>query len=531
MVAYYSTVATDDVLYCLNDIWTNSTKTTLAYNIYNIYLSYTNLQYTGTATSFTSYYEYKLNGQLYSNVDYVIRFLTGKTNVVMGSTSGVISSYTLPIVGQSNTFCLPLIKIPVDATDMAFGIQMTTTGTDGNSNTLTQTMLLSNASTFKSNIFDVGTKNTSTVLPSLDVSSLSTVLPSGVSLMSSPTASSSPLSLSTNDYRTLIMTTMNNVYSYYNVDLYTTTFTDLKDNPTVGNAKIYFKTNILPTSSDAVGLGCWFVESGTNSISSSPKCYTTSAQNILVSAKMNNFATVGLNTALNSSTNYTLTPSSTNNLPSVYIYSSALYPVHPYGTFPSKTVTQLSGYVASNPSSITASTINGTLKTTTSKSTSNPLGPGSVAYLFDNSVLFAAGDAEGYTPVARECLDIFFGHPDENGIYHHHIIGPMITDWCLSTTMRVIGFMTDGYPLVAPFLVKDTSESAGYRFIKTSDLNKYHGLEGKFSMTMPAGVSFSNGSLTVSQNSVTLNYTFVYVSSFDFPFTTSAFYGTAAITQ
>jgi hypothetical protein len=233
MVAYYSTVATDDVLYCLNDIWTNSTKTTLAYNIYNIYLSYTNLQYTGTATSFTSYYEYKLNGQLYSNVDYVIRFLTGKTNVVMGSTSGVISSYTLPIVGQSNTFCLPLIKIPVDATDMAFGIQMTTTGTDGNSNTLTQTMLLSNASTFKSNIFDVGTKNTSTVLPSLDVSSLSTVLPSGVSLMSSPTASSSPLSLSTNDYRTLIMTTMNNVYSYYNVDLYTTTFTDLKDNPTV----------------------------------------------------------------------------------------------------------------------------------------------------------------------------------------------------------------------------------------------------------------------------------------------------------
>jgi hypothetical protein len=40
-----------------------------------------------------------------------------------------------------------------------------------------------------------------------------------------------------------------------------------------------------------------------------------------------------------------------------------------------------------------------------------------------------------------------------------------------------------------------------------------------------------NGSLTVSQNSVTLNYTFVYVSSFDFPFTTSAFYGTAAKTQ
>jgi hypothetical protein len=56
-------------------------------------------------------------------------------------------------------------------------------------------------------------------------------------------------------------------------------------------------------------------------------------------------------------------------------------------------------------------------------------------------------------------------------------------------------------------------------------------LEGKFSMTMPADVSFSNGSLTVSQNSVTLNYTFVYVSSFDFPFTTSAFYGTAAKTQ
>jgi len=95
-----------------------------------------------------------------------------------------------------------------------------------------------------------------------------------------------------------------------------------------------------------------------------------------------------------------------------------------------------------------------------------------------------------------------------------------MTNWCMSTTIRVIGFLTDGYPLVAPFLIKDTSQSTGYRFVRISDLNKYHGLEGSFTVTIPISTS--------STTTTTLTYMFMYVTTYDFPFTTSAFYGKPA---
>jgi hypothetical protein len=529
MTVFYSTITpTDDAIYLFNDVWSSyTTRSTQTYNIYNVYISYYKLAYTGTATKFTSYYEYcDSTGTLKTNVDYTITFFSGSTSVVMGSTTGTITKYTLPFQGMSGTFCLPLIPIPTTATNIAFGIQLiTTTGT------YTQTVKKSTSTsinytdstymrTFISNIYDNETLEYSTSFPSVTVNYVSTKLPSGVSMFSaSPSATSTPISggITLNNYRTLIFTTLNSLYSYYNVTLYTTSFSDLADNPASGKAKLYFSSVTTPTPKAAVGLGCWFIPS--SSTTATPSCYTSSTPNISLTSKMNNFTTYGLDTTLISSASYKVTPSKKTiagvSYPMVTV-SGNLYPVHPYGTFPSSTVRQLSAYVATNPKSILSQSLSADLVASTS-STSQPLSAGVIGYLFDNAGLYAAGDADGYTPITLECLDMFFGHPDSSSLYHHHFIGPTMTNWCISTTLRIIGFVSDGYPLVAPFLIMDTSESIGYRFVKTSDLNKYHGLEGSFTIAMPDS--------TTSTTTTSLTYGFIYVTTYDFPFTTSAFYG------
>ena len=537
MTVYYSTVTTeDDVLYMLNDVWADSAKTVQSYCVYNVYIAYNSLinpTKTGTITSFTSYYEYcGSDGKLYSNVDYVATFMTGSVAALMSSTTGAQTTYSMPMSNQSNTFCLPMIPIPMSATNIAFGIQMTVNGT-----TYTQTVKMSPSSTpnytdtgymctFQSNIYDSTQTENSTVLPAVKAS-LTTALPSGVSLFStSPSASSTPITMSTNEYRTLLLTYLNSAYSYYDVNLYTTKFSSLKDNPPVGSAMIYYNKSVTPTPSNAVALGCWFVNQGNTSINATPQCYNaTSATYVCMTNKMNNFTSYGLNNTFSSQAAYSLKPSIVNTTSQVALACSVMYPVHPYGTFPTSSVTQLSAKVATNPATIksySVSTLSTALSPTSTRSTTNYLTAGMIGYLFDNTILFAAGDADGYTPFARECLDIFFGHPDPSGYYHHHFIAPTMTNWCLSNTMRVIGFLNDGYPLVAPFIVKDTNSTNQYRYITTSDLNKYHGLEGSFSFTLSA-VSSSSSSTTTP---VTLSYSFIYVATFDFPFTASAYYGT-----
>ena len=536
MTVFYSTVTnTDDVIYLFNDVWSDySTRSATTYDIYNVYIAYKELEYTGTPTKFTSYYEYcDSTGKLKINVDYTVTFFVGSTNVVKSSTKGTISSYKLPLQGMSNTFCLPLIPIPTTATNIAFGIQLTTT-----TGVYTQTVKKSTSTsinytdptymrTFISNIYDKETLEYSTPFPSVKVNSLSTTLPDGVSLFStSPSATYTPISggITLNNYRTLIMTTLNSLYSYYNVTLYTTTFDDLINNPASGKAKLYFTNITTPTPKDAIGLGCWFIASSDSSVSTPPSCYTSSTPNISMTSKMNNFTTFGLNTDLISSAAYTVTPSTKSiqgvDYPKISI-SATLYPVHPYGTFPSSSVSpQLTTFVATNPTSIALKTIKGEFAAATVSSTDEPLSAGVIGYLFDNAGLYAAGDADGYTPITLECLDVFLGHPDSSGMYHHHFIGPTMTNWCTSNTIRIIGYLSDGYPLVAPFLINDTSDALGYRFVKTSDLNKYHGLEGSFTISIPT-TTYS----TTTTSSTSLTYTFIYVSTYDFPFTTSAFYG------
>jgi hypothetical protein len=530
MTVFYSTVTnTDDAIYLWNDVWSNySTRSTTTYDIYNVYIAYSNLTYTGNPVTFTSYYEYcDSTGTLKSNVDYTVTFFSGSTNVVMSSTKGTITKYTLPLQGMSNTFCLPLIRIPTTATNIAFGIKLTTsTGVYIQTVKKSSSLNSTNSNfmrTFASTIYDSESIEYSKPLPPVTINSLSTKLPDGVSMFSaSPSATSTPISggMTLDAYRTLILTTLNSLYSYYNVTLYTTSFSELTNNPEVGKAKLYFTNITTPTPKDAIGLGCWFIPS--SNTSASPSCYTSSTPNISMTSKMNNFTTFGLNTELISSALYTVTPSTTTiqgiSYPMISV-SATLYPIHPYGTFPSSSVSQLSAFVATNPKSILPKTLSGDFKAATSLSENQPISAGVIGYLFDNAGLYAAGDADGYTPITLECLDIFFGHPDSSGMYHHHFIGPTMTNWCTSTTLRIIGYLSDGYPLVAPFLVKDTSETIGYRFVKTSDLNKYHGLEGSFTISIPISTLSSNTSTTA------LTYKFIYVTTYDFPFTTSAFYG------
>ena len=554
MTVYYASITTDDVIYLLNDIWSNSTYSpttstlsTMSYNLYNIYVNYTNLKYSGTVSSFTSYYEYcDSSNTLKSNTDYTITFLSGPNNVYMGSTTGTTQSYTLPVSGQSGTFCLPLIRVPTTATNFAVGIKLVTlSGTTYTTYYHTVKMASKSTSysasspntsntdymmTFSSNIYDSASKEYATVLPSLS-GTITTALPSGVSLLStSPSSTYTPISggMTTSAYRYLIFAALNNDYSYYNVNLYTTSFSSLINTPPVGSAKIYFSTNTAPTPNSAVNLGCWFMPSTyagqpTPSPTSTQSCYSTSNTYLNMTSKMNNFATPGL-TASSGGT-YTFTPS-TKTLASGASYpyftiTASLFPTHPYGTFPSTSTTSLSSYVATNPAIATLKPLTAVLTPTSTKATIQNLGSGAIGYLFDNAILYAGGDAEGYTPTARESLDIFFGHPDSSYYYHHHFIGPPMTNWCMSNTMRIIGIMTDGYPLVAPFIVKDTSTSLGYRYVKSSDLNSYHGLEGNFTYT----ISSASSSTTTTTSQTYTNVPFIYVTTFDFPFTASAFYG------
>ena len=553
MTVYYASITTDDVIYLLNDIWSNSTYSpsssntlsTMSYNLYNIYVDYKNLKYSGTVKSFTSYYEYcDSTSKLQSNTDYTITFLSGATNVYMGSTTGTTKSYTLPVSGQSGTFCLPLIRVPTKATNFAVGIKLvTTTGTYYHTVKMASSSTSYSASspntsntnymmTFSSNIYDSASKEYATDLPPLS-GTITTALPSGVSLLStSPSSTYTPISggMTTSAYRSLIFAALNNNYSYYNLNLYTTSFSSLINTPPVGSAKIYFSTNTAPTPNSAVNLGCWFMPSSyaglpTPSPTSSQSCYSTSNNYLNMTSKMNNFSTPGL--IASSGGDYTFTPTTQTvagrSYPSFTIKAS-LFPTHPYGTFPSS-LTSLSSYVATNPAYATLKPMTSAPTSATTKATIQNLGSGAIGYLFDNAILYAGGDAEGYTPTARESLDIFFGHPDSSYYYHHHFIGPTMTNWCMSNTMRIIGIMTDGYPLVAPFIVKDTSTSLGYRYVKSSDLNSYHGLEGSFTYTISSASSSSTATAT---SKTYTNVPFIYVSTFDFPFTASAFYGKPA---
>lgn len=138
-----------------------------------------------------------------------------------------------------------------------------------------------------------------------------------------------------------------------------------------------------------------------------------------------------------------------------------------------------------------------------------PVREGPLGYFFDNACFFICIDEQGKDAAALEGVDAYSGHPQQQGIYHHHALNLNLMNYQVNTTVSVVGMILDGFPLVAPYLIPDFT-TGEYRIITTQDLDECHGIEKTISFT------FQGENLT---------YPYYYVCTLDFPYTVSAFRG------
>ena len=463
------------------------------HKIYNIYLNYDNLYFSGTLTNFTSYYSYyDSSGNLYTNTD-TIKF---QINTPVTSSPNATS---FPFLGQSGVFCLPLIPIPNGATQVKFGFQITDSQTSPTLSTIDLTSLLpltihifDNNKSSNSNL-PLVTLN-STMNPALNIPSSNSLFSVGVikTYMVEAMDSTDAKLMSTN-YSTDPTTSYNNwPYLLY--------------------------MNPFPSKDTPASTGKWF--SLTPGPDATPTYYTptttpsySSNQFLLQSVKYNNYCITGLNILPSFTPTYSVNPVSsglgTSTGTTISITSNS-YPVHPVGTFPDKgSKTQVAALLDPNNNSVTSLT-SSTFKVTAKASSTKwgALNMDRIGYAFDNIPLYGAIDARGYNPMGFECPDLFGVSPSPQD-YHRHVITPPLYNWVIDNNLRVCGYLMDGYPIVAPFLV---TVDGSTRVVKTMDLNRNHGIV--------ADISFAI-------NGVQVRYNFFYVATFDWPYTAFAFYGTA----
>ncbi len=129
-------------------------------------------------------------------------------------------------------------------------------------------------------------------------------------------------------------------------------------------------------------------------------------------------------------------------------------------------------------------------------------------YCFDNAAFYMALDGDGHDAVSLRCLDSYWGHPQEEGIYHHHTTPFAIIDSIIDTKVRVVGFALDGFPIVSAYLVE--RDDGSFSPLSTNDLDECHGLKKNISFVFQGE---------------TLTYSYFYVTSLDFPYSISAFRG------
>jgi hypothetical protein len=172
-------------------------------------------------------------------------------------------------------------------------------------------------------------------------------------------------------------------------------------------------------------------------------------------------------------------------------------------------------YIGQNPGTVEETNYSFTISNNTSGGVTAMVA-GTIGWVFDNCPIYAPEDATNNNPMFKEVLDLFGGHPDEDFIYHHHSIVPSLYNWVVDYQPRVIGFMCDGYPIVTPFLVYDSTTGA-IRTITATDLNINNGL----TFSTPMTFSFVYGGTTQSYS-----YNFCYVAINCFPYHIGAFYGT-----
>ncbi len=132
-----------------------------------------------------------------------------------------------------------------------------------------------------------------------------------------------------------------------------------------------------------------------------------------------------------------------------------------------------------------------------------------------NTPIYNSLSRAAYDAVSVEAIDANYQHCEETGTLHTHSAFAFINNnqdgsWKISTDVRVIGFITDGFPVVAPYLVYDPT-IPGYRVIQNSDLDECHGIRQQISFTL---------------NGTTLTYPYYYVGTLEFPYIFTAYRGT-----
>ncbi len=202
---------------------------------------------------------------------------------------------------------------------------------------------------------------------------------------------------------------------------------------------------------------------------------------------------------------YSFTFDKINNL---LIISTNFIPYHTTGIYPMPKTSQCYPYDPDN----STTTIQNVVMTLPLKpvysNTPQPVSLGIQGYCFDNSAFFMGLDEDANDAVSLRCLDNYWGHPQQEGIYHHHTTPFAIINNTIDTKVRVVGFALDGFPIVAPYLVLRSDGS--YSPLTTDDLDECHGMYKNITFT------FQGESLT---------YTYFYVTSLDFPYWISAFRG------
>ena len=229
--------------------------------------------------------------------------------------------------------------------------------------------------------------------------------------------------------------------------------------------------------------------------------YTTDIMNFW--EKITGYATSGLvyHTPVTANINI-------NTQTNTITYTSNDAQTHPIGTLPVPN-TDACYYYDPSPNSFEYQNVIITIPTNPSvnaEATSSRSGP--IGFFFDNVMLFAAIAESGIDPEIIESVDYYETHAQGDGIVHRHAFSLMLSNFVIDSTLRVVGFLIDGFPIVAPF---QAYFDGVYRPIETNDLDVCHGFASTISFTLEG---------------VSLSYDYFYVCTLDFPYLTSAFRGT-----
>jgi len=183
------------------------------------------------------------------------------------------------------------------------------------------------------------------------------------------------------------------------------------------------------------------------------------------------------------------------------ILSTGDLPVHfSTGVFPIRSSDPAYAYDR-NPNTITAQQITYTLPANPTVAASpSCVNMGPIGVLSDGVALFNALDAAGRDAVAHEVLDSCGGHPQMNGMYHHHDIPPCLLATAKGTS-TLVGYARDGFGI---YVERD----ANGNMLTNADLDACH---GRVSTILWDGH-------TVSM--------FHYVATAEYPYTVGCYMGT-----